>query len=56
MLFLMQEKQKAVPSLSSSIYGHHLREQIDVPERKHARVALIKSEFYRHNGTNLEPS
>ncbi|CAH8865369.1 unnamed protein product [Trichobilharzia szidati] len=48
-----KEKSKAVPSLSSSIYGHRLNKNIEISDRKHARIMLVESEFYRRNGIDL---
>lgn len=41
---------KEVPTLSSSIYGHNLDRHADHPDRKHVRIAHVRSEFYRRNG------
>ena len=46
----LQEKQKHIPSLTSSNYGHHIAQRVDIPERLHVRIAHVKSEFYRRNG------
>ncbi|XP_060597518.1 cilia- and flagella-associated protein 90-like isoform X2 [Ruditapes philippinarum] len=46
-----EEKIKPVPTLSSSIYGHDLETELDPPDRKHVRIAHVKAEFYRRNGT-----
>nr|CAH8865522.1 unnamed protein product [Trichobilharzia regenti] len=48
-----EEKSKVVPSLSSSIYGHRLNKNIEISDRKHARIMLVESEFYRRNGIDL---
>ena len=45
-----QEKDKAVPILSSSAYGH--RKPLEPPSRQHVRVGLIKRDFYRACGPN----
>ncbi|KAH9504966.1 hypothetical protein Btru_061177 [Bulinus truncatus] len=45
-----EEVEKAVPTLSSSIYGQKLNLHIDHPDRKHVRIGHVKSEFYRRNG------
>ncbi|XP_045192501.2 uncharacterized protein C5orf49 homolog isoform X2 [Mercenaria mercenaria] len=46
-----EEKIKAVPTLASSVYGHNLERFADHPDRKHVRIAHVKTEFYRRNGT-----
>ena len=46
-----QEQTKAVPVLSSSLYGH--RPPLEPPSRRHVRVATVKRDFYRHSGTNI---
>lgn len=43
-----EEKPKAVPTLSSSVYGH--RAPIEKLERKHAREELVKKDFFRSSG------
>ena len=43
-----EERGKAVPTLSSSVYGH--RSPIEKLERKYAREELVKKDFYRHSG------
>lgn len=45
-----EEKDKEVPTLSSSEYGHRLQMFADHPDRKHVRIAHVKTEFYRRNG------
>ena len=45
------EQIKAVPVLSSSLYGH--RPPLEKPSRRHVRVATVKRDFYRHSGTNI---
>ncbi|KAJ8303078.1 hypothetical protein KUTeg_019474 [Tegillarca granosa] len=45
-----QEKEKDVPTLSSSEYGHHLHMFADPSDRKHVRIAHVKKDFYRNNG------
>lgn len=45
-----EEKIKPVPTLSSSEYGHRLQMFADHPDRKHVRIAHVKTEFYRRNG------
>ncbi|XP_020614834.1 uncharacterized protein C5orf49 homolog [Orbicella faveolata] len=46
-----EEQTKAVPVLSSSLYGH--RPPLESPSRRHVRVATVKRDFYRHSGTNI---
>ncbi|KAJ7374665.1 hypothetical protein OS493_005006 [Desmophyllum pertusum] len=46
-----EEQTKAVPVLSSSLYGH--RPPLEIPSRRHIRVATVKRDFYRHSGTNI---
>ncbi|XP_073232585.1 cilia- and flagella-associated protein 90-like [Porites lutea] len=46
-----EEQIKAVPVLSSSLYGH--RPPLENPSRRHVRVATVKRDFYRHSGTNI---
>ena len=48
--FLLQEKEKDVPTLSSTEYGHRLDMFADQPDRKHVRIARVKAEFFRRNG------
>ncbi|CAH8617668.1 unnamed protein product [Schistosoma margrebowiei] len=48
-----EERTKNIPTLSSSIYGHRLNKTIDNNDRKHVRIMLVESEFYRRNGINL---
>ncbi|VDP50945.1 unnamed protein product [Schistosoma curassoni] len=48
-----EEKSKDIPTLSSSIYGHRLNKNIENNDRKHVRIMLVESEFYRRNGINL---
>lgn len=43
-----EERGKAVPTLSSSVYGH--RSPIEKLERKYAREELVKKDFYRPSG------
>ncbi|GFO24032.1 hypothetical protein PoB_005053700 [Plakobranchus ocellatus] len=45
-----EEKEKEVPTLSSTIYGHRLNLHVDHPDRKHVRIGHVQSEFYRRNG------
>ncbi len=49
-----EEVNKSVPILMSSVYGH--RSPLEVPDRKHVRVSLVKKEFYRSCGANVYPS
>ena len=46
-----QEQIKSVPVLSSSLYGH--RPPLEIPSRRHVRVATVQRDFYRHSGTNI---
>ena len=46
-----EEKDKAVPVLANSVYGH--RQALETPDRKHVRVGLVRREFYRATGTNI---
>ncbi|XP_067931622.1 cilia- and flagella-associated protein 90-like [Watersipora subatra] len=48
-----EEKTKDVPTLSSSIYGQKLFMHVDHPDRKHVRVAKVKTEFFRRNDINV---
>ncbi|TGZ66580.1 hypothetical protein CRM22_005253 [Opisthorchis felineus] len=48
-----EEATKAVPSLSSSEYGHRLDNQVDPRNRSHARIMLVESEFFRRNGVDI---
>ncbi|CAL8069578.1 unnamed protein product [Calicophoron daubneyi] len=48
-----EEKTKAVPSLSSSLYGHRLGKAYDTNDRKNARIMIVESEFYRRNGIDM---
>ncbi|KAF7260864.1 hypothetical protein EG68_01666 [Paragonimus skrjabini miyazakii] len=48
-----EEVTKAVPSLSSSLYGHRLANQYDPRDRSHARIMLVESEFYRRNKIDI---
>lgn len=49
--FIFKEKNKAVPILSSSVYGK--RNPIDKPSRNHYRIELVRKEFYRNGGANI---
>ena len=46
-----EEHSKKVPILSSTTYGH--RQPLEMPPRKHTRVALVQRDFYRNCGTNI---
>ncbi|XP_068714802.1 cilia- and flagella-associated protein 90-like [Montipora foliosa] len=46
-----EEQTKAVPVLSSSLYGH--RTPLERTSRGHVRVATVKRDFYRQSGTNI---
>ena len=50
----VEEEGKSVPVLSSSDYGH--RPPLETPDRQHVRVGLVKRDFYRSCGTNMNPS
>ncbi|XP_022343045.1 cilia- and flagella-associated protein 90-like isoform X2 [Crassostrea virginica] len=45
-----EEKEKEVPTLSSSEYGHRLELFADHPDRQHVRIAHVRAEFFRRNG------
>ena len=47
-----EERQRRIPTLTSSNYG--FRQPLEAPERKHVRVATVKSEFYNANRINLD--
>lgn len=58
-----EEIRKSSPSRSSQEYGRHLvfaegsrvfykPNYLDSPDRKYARIAKVKSEFYNRNGIN----
>lgn len=49
-----EEVAKKVPVLTSSEYGH--RQSLEQPDRKHVRVGLVRREFYRSCGTNMNPT
>ncbi|XP_077982866.1 cilia- and flagella-associated protein 90-like [Glandiceps talaboti] len=49
-----EEKEKIIPTLASSDYGHRLDRFVDHPDRLHVRIGHVKSEFYRRNGINIE--
>ncbi|KAI0217887.1 hypothetical protein LSAT2_030348 [Lamellibrachia satsuma] len=51
---IKEEESKAVPTLSSSVYGHRLGRPLETRDMKHARVAAVQEEFYRTN-TNQVP-
>ena len=46
-----EESKRAVPVLANSVYGH--RPPVEIPDRQHVRVGLVKREFYRATGTNI---
>ncbi|XP_027046306.1 uncharacterized protein C5orf49 homolog [Pocillopora damicornis] len=46
-----EEQTKSVPVLSSSLYGH--RPPLEIPSRRHVRVATVKRDFFRDSGTNI---
>jgi hypothetical protein len=48
-----EEKGKLIPILSNSIYG--TRSSLETPVRDHVRVAVVRREFYRPRGPNLQP-
>lgn len=50
-----EELPKAVPCLSSSIYGHRINKPLEQQDRSHVRIAYVANEFYRRNGTNMKP-
>ena len=52
--FYFQEKEKTVPTLASSNYGHRIEETIDERDRQHVRIGYVKSEFYRRNGIDID--
>ena len=47
-----EERQRRIPTLTSSNYG--FRKPLEAPERKHVRVATVKSEFYNDNRIMLD--
>ncbi|KAK2154346.1 hypothetical protein LSH36_270g03060 [Paralvinella palmiformis] len=49
-----EEKLKAVPTLSSTVYGQRLDNNLDPRDRKHVRIAHVQTEFYRRTGINIE--
>ncbi|CAB4032176.1 Hypothetical predicted protein [Paramuricea clavata] len=48
-----EEKSVSVPCLSSSIYGHPVRQPLEVIDRKHFSVQTCKNDFLRVGGTNI---
>lgn len=46
-----EEEERAVPLLSSSMYGN--RPPLEVQSRQHVRVGLVKRDFYRHCGATV---
>ena len=51
----LQENCRTIPLLSSSIYGHRLPSDLDPVNRQHGHVEIVKAEFYRKNGLNIQP-
>ncbi|XP_064599161.1 cilia- and flagella-associated protein 90-like [Liolophura sinensis] len=49
-----EEKVKAIPSKSSSEYGHRLACAKDPPTREHVRIGYVEAEFFRRNGINIQ--
>lgn len=50
---LPQESTKDVPTLASTVYGQKIHMHVDHPDRKHVRVAKVKTEFFRRNDINI---
>lgn len=48
-----EEKEKIVPTLASSDYGHRLEKFVDPPGRDHVRIAHVQTEFYSRTGINI---
>ncbi|XP_072014328.1 cilia- and flagella-associated protein 90-like [Amphiura filiformis] len=48
-----EEKEKVIPTLNSTEYGHRLDEFKDNPDRLHVRVGHVNSEFFRRTGINI---
>ncbi|KAA0185507.1 hypothetical protein FBUS_01856 [Fasciolopsis buskii] len=48
-----EEITKAVPSLSSSVYGHRLANELEFKDRSHVRTMLVQTEFFRRNGIDI---
>ncbi|XP_077869950.1 uncharacterized protein LOC144362680 [Saccoglossus kowalevskii] len=49
-----EERQRAVPMLTNSIYGKHKPLVKDTPEKKNQRETVIgDKDFYRPNGSNI---
>ncbi|XP_028514116.1 uncharacterized protein C5orf49 homolog isoform X2 [Exaiptasia diaphana] len=46
-----EEKNKTVPTLSSSQYGR--RPPLEAPSRRYVRVSTVKRDFYRESGANI---
>ncbi|CAK8694488.1 unnamed protein product [Clavelina lepadiformis] len=46
-----EEKPKAVPVLSSSVYG--AKPQLEKPSREHFNIESVNKGFYRSRGTNI---
>uniref|UniRef100_A0A8C5MBV9 Cilia and flagella associated protein 90 n=1 Tax=Leptobrachium leishanense TaxID=445787 RepID=A0A8C5MBV9_9ANUR len=45
-----EEQSRPVPVLSSSEYGRHLQLHVDKANRDHAKIGLVRTDFYRKNG------
>ncbi|XP_062266398.1 cilia- and flagella-associated protein 90 [Platichthys flesus] len=45
-----EERSRAVPVLSSSVYGHRPVPALDVTGRQYAHVACVRTEFFMKNG------
>ncbi len=52
-MFTNQEKEKIIPTLMSSEYGHRLETFKDPPGRDHVRIAHVQTEFYSRTGINI---
>lgn len=50
---IFKEMTKAVPTLASTVYGQKINMHVDHPDRKHVRVAKVRTEFYRRNDVNV---
>ncbi|XP_038068491.1 uncharacterized protein C5orf49-like [Patiria miniata] len=48
-----EEKEKIIPTLSSTVYGHRLQNFNDPPGRDHVRIAHVQTEFYSRTGINI---
>ena len=51
-----EEEGKTVPLLSSSVYGQRRHRPLEQLYRDHARVELVKRDFYRPHGTDINPT